>query len=112
MESHHLRRLKHYRRGSTLLEPLNVRIFQITSTGYKRRKHMLKSKEDSRRERSSNFQAFMRTALETLLGSCRRKRPARRTSTEQAQPAKTLLSWHRQTLPVRPFLLVRSSRGL
>ncbi|KAM9325869.1 uncharacterized protein PAF06_002019 isoform 3-T3 [Gastrophryne carolinensis] len=87
-------------------------IFQITSTGYKRRKHMLKSKEDSRRERSSNFQAFMRTALETLLGSCRRKRPARRTSTEQAQPAKTLLSWHRQTLPVRPFLLVRSSRGL
>ncbi|KAM7405093.1 hypothetical protein PAMP_012378 [Pampus punctatissimus] len=29
--------------------------------------------QDSRRERSSNFQAFVKMALETLLGSCRRK---------------------------------------
>ncbi|PIN99475.1 hypothetical protein AB205_0198000 [Aquarana catesbeiana] len=73
---------------------------------------MLRSKEDSRRERSSNFQAFIRMALETLLGSCRRKRGIRHTSADHIQPAKTLMSWHRQTLPVRPFLLVRSSRGL
>lgn len=29
--------------------------------------------QDSRRERSNNFQAFVKMALETLLGSCRRK---------------------------------------
>ncbi len=31
------------------------------------------SSQDSRRERSNNFQAFVKMALETLLGSCRRK---------------------------------------
>ncbi|CAM4718914.1 unnamed protein product [Leuciscus chuanchicus] len=29
--------------------------------------------QDSQRERNSNFQAFVKLALETLLGSCRRK---------------------------------------
>lgn len=34
--------------------------------------------QDSRRERSNNFQAFVKMALETLLGSCRRKHGAPR----------------------------------
>lgn len=68
--------------------------------------------QDSRRERSSNFQSFVRMALETLLGSCRRKRGIHHTPTEHVQPSKTLMSWHRHSLPVRPFLLVRADRGV
>lgn len=68
--------------------------------------------KDSRRERSSNFQSFVRMALETLLGSCRRKRGIHHTPTEHVQPSKTLMSWHRHSLPVRPFLLVRADRGV
>ncbi|CAJ0927459.1 unnamed protein product [Ranitomeya imitator] len=67
---------------------------------------------DSRRERSGNFQSFLRMALETLLGSCRRKRGTHHTSTEHVQTSKTFMSWHRHSLPVRPFLLVRADRGV
>ncbi|KAG8546988.1 hypothetical protein GDO81_029351, partial [Engystomops pustulosus] len=98
-------------KGTSLTEP-STRISQNTGTGCRRKKHMLRSKEDSRRERSSNFQAFVRMAMETLLGSCRRKRGIHHSSTESVQPSKTLMSWHRHSLPVRPFLLVRADRGV
>ncbi|KAF3861005.1 hypothetical protein F7725_001260, partial [Dissostichus mawsoni] len=52
--------------------PSNLRVLK-SSRRKLIRKEILRSKEDSRRERSNNFQAFVKMALETLLGSCRRK---------------------------------------
>ncbi|XP_077140261.1 uncharacterized protein LOC143805181 isoform X1 [Ranitomeya variabilis] len=100
------------REKGTRRRDLCTRICQNTGIGCRRKKHMLRSKEDSRRERSGNFQSFVRMALETLLGSCRRKRGTHHTSTEHVQTSKTFMSWHRHSLPVRPFLLVRADRGV
>ncbi|CAL8275633.1 unnamed protein product [Boreogadus saida] len=51
-------------------EPHTGTAFQITDFGTQPR---CQEQKDSRRERSNNFQAFVKMALETLLGSCRRK---------------------------------------
>ncbi|KAL7884615.1 hypothetical protein AOLI_G00073850 [Acnodon oligacanthus] len=51
----------------------NLRVLRSSRRKVIRKEMTIRSKEDSRRERSSNFQAFVKMALETLLGSCRRK---------------------------------------
>ncbi|TRY86412.1 hypothetical protein DNTS_004193 [Danionella cerebrum] len=55
------------------LPPSHLRVLRSSRRKVIRKEMTAKSKEDSRRERSSNFQAFVKLALETLLGSCRRK---------------------------------------
>ncbi|KAL3974775.1 splicing factor 3B subunit 1 [Sarotherodon galilaeus] len=53
--------------------PSNLRVLKSSRRKVIRKEMITRSKEDSRRERSNNFQAFVKMALETLLGSCRRK---------------------------------------
>ncbi|TWW57048.1 uncharacterized protein [Takifugu rubripes] len=53
--------------------PSNLRVLKSSRRKVIRKEMTTRSKEDSRRERSNNFQAFVKMALETLLGSCRRK---------------------------------------
>ncbi|CAJ1084677.1 hypothetical protein D4764_08G0010350 [Xyrichtys novacula] len=53
--------------------PSNLRVLKNSRRKVIRKEMITRSKEDSRRERSNNFQAFVKMALETLLGSCRRK---------------------------------------
>ncbi|CAL8256666.1 unnamed protein product [Gadus morhua 'NCC'] len=53
--------------------PSNLRVLRSSRRKVIRKEMITRSKEDSRRERSNNFQAFVKMALETLLGSCRRK---------------------------------------
>ncbi|CAG6021766.1 unnamed protein product [Menidia menidia] len=53
--------------------PSNLRVLKNSRRKLIRKEMMARSKEDSRRERSNNFQAFVKMALETLLGSCRHK---------------------------------------
>ncbi|GAA6076018.1 uncharacterized protein LOC101072313 [Tachysurus ichikawai] len=49
------------------------RALKISRRKVIRKEMTTRSKEDSRRERSNNFQAFVILTLETLLGSCSRK---------------------------------------
>ncbi|CAL9703420.1 unnamed protein product [Knipowitschia caucasica] len=53
--------------------PSHLRVLKSSRRKLIRKEMIARSKEDSRRERSNNFQAFVKMALETLLGSCRRK---------------------------------------
>ncbi|KAM4737543.1 uncharacterized protein FYW61_004979 [Anableps anableps] len=53
--------------------PSNLRVLKNSRKKVIRKEMITRNKEDSRRERSNNFQAFVKMALETLLGTCRRK---------------------------------------
>ncbi|KAK7136306.1 hypothetical protein R3I94_014828 [Phoxinus phoxinus] len=53
--------------------PSNLRVLRSSRRKMIRKEMTPKSKEDSQREKSNNFQAFVKLALETLLGSCRHK---------------------------------------